>query len=345
MDIPEDSTTSCLDINGKDVSDPKNAVILGDHDVFDTTLNDANLKYSLIKFADSTKEDSGYNAILNCKPTLKENTDTTDHTDHTDSSNNYCKFIRKPTLKGITDPLYVSTSPTDPSNNSCKFNPYLVMDPLVAVKCGMVDINDISDPLVYNQSNLYKSISQTISNDYIASLRTEMQPTYNTNYAIAFWAYLNPKPEIFQSNSEYNILNYSSPTNDFRGNGGNPKITFLNDSYNVYFSNNPVCQSNSQYESKCMYKIKLKTQKWNYFVFNYSSGQADLFVNGILEKTYKFSDNPPVYSNSDQITIGEKNGAYGYICNVLYYRQPLTKSQIAKYYNILSVRNPPLIKL
>jgi hypothetical protein len=325
MDIPEeeeeDSTTSCLDINGKDVSDPKNAVFLGDHDVFDTSYNDPNLQYSLMKFTDDdyqTKSNNpGYNA----------------------------NFNRKPTLKGITDPLYVSTGPTDPSNNSCKFNPYLVMDPLVAVKCGMIDINDISHPKVYNQSGLYNSISKTISDSYIANLRTELQPTYNTNYAIAFWAYLNPKPEIFQTNSEYNILNYSSPTNDFRGNGGNPKITFLNDSYNVYFSNNPVCQSNSQYESKCMYKIKLKTQKWNYFVFNYSSGQADLFVNGILEKTYKFSDNPPVYSNSDQITIGEKNGAYGYICNVLYYRQPLTKSQIAKYYNILSVRNPPLIKL
>lgn len=317
----DDSATRCVDIKGKDVSDPLNVSLLGDRDISNDVVNTSNMQYSLIKFTDTDYQ------TKSSKPGYDD------------------KFNRKPTLKGIVDPLYVSKDSTDPSNNSCKFNPYLVMDPSVAVKCGMIDLNDISNPLVYNKINIYNDVSKAISNDYTAKLQTEMQPTYNTNYAIAFWAYLNPRPEIFQSNREYNILNYSSPASDFRGNGGNPKITFLNDSYNVYFSNNPLCQSNSQYESKCMYKIKLKSQKWNYFVFNYSSGQADLFVNGILEKTYKFSDNPPVYSNSDQINIGEQNGAYGYICNVLYYRQPLTKSQIAKYYNILSLRNPPLIKL
>jgi hypothetical protein len=72
---------------------------------------------------------------------------------------------------------------------------------------------------------------------------------------------------------------------------------------------------------------------------------VDLFINGILEKTYKFSDNTPIYSNSDQINIGELNGAYGSICNVIYYRAPLTKPEIASYYNLLSLRNPPVLKL
>ena len=140
-----------------------------------------------------------------------------------------------------------------------------------------------------------------------------------------------------------NILNYSNPTNDYKGFGGNPKITFLNDEYNVYFSNNPKCESTSKYESNCMYKIRLQNQKWNNFVLNYYSNHVDLFINGILEKTYKFSDNAPIYSNTDQVNIGELNGAYGSICNVVYYTAPLTKSQIATYYNILSVRNPPVL--
>jgi hypothetical protein len=140
------------------------------------------------------------------------------------------------------------------------------------------------------------------------------------------------------------ILNYSNPANDYKGAGGNPKITFLNDEYNVYFSNNPKCQSVGKYESGCMYKVRMQNQKWNNFVLNYYSDHVDLFINGILEKTYKFSDNKPIYSDSDQVNVGELNGAYGSICNVVYYTVPLTQPQIATYYNILSVRNPPVIQ-
>jgi hypothetical protein len=264
--------------------------------------------------------------------------------DHAVDSAQPSDIQRKPKLKGVSDPIYESKGTTDPSNNLCKFNPYLVVDPYNAIKCGLVDINDIKNPEIYNQPDLYASISKQAKDEYNEKLRIQSQPIYNKNYSITFWAYLNPKPEIFKTNHEYNILNYSSLATDYQGNGGNPKITYLNDTYNIYFSNNEACQSNDKYTSNCMYKIQLKSQKWNYFVFNYSSGHADLFVNGILEKTYKFSDNAPVYSNSDQINIGEKNGAYGYICNVMYYPKPLMKSQIANYYNILSVRNPPLIK-
>jgi len=253
---------------------------------------------------------------------------------------------RKPTLKGIDDSGYKSTGIDDPKNDYCKFNPYLIMDVSNAVQCGLVDIEDIRDPKVYNRPDLYDSISKTVNDNYIAQLNAQTQPVFNTNYSITFWVYLNPKPEIFQHSREYNILNYANQTDDYQGNGGNPKVTFLNDSCNIYFTNNPKCLTKGKYNSECMYNIKLKSQKWNYFVFNYSSGHhADLFINGILEKTYKFSDNMPVYSKSDQINIGELNGAYGYICNVMYYSQPLMKSQIANFYNLLSVRDPPILKM
>jgi hypothetical protein len=251
---------------------------------------------------------------------------------------------RKPTLNGIDDPGYKSTGIDDPKNDSCKFNPYLIMDVSSAVQCGIVNIEDIRD--LYNRPDLYNSIAKTVNDNYMAQLNAQTQPIFNTNYSITFWVYLNPKPEIFKHNHEYNILNYANQTDDYQGNGGNPKVTFLNDSYNVYFTNNPKCLKKGKYNSECMYNIKLKSQKWNYFVFNYSSGHhVDLFINGILEKTYKFSDNIPVYSNSDQINIGELNGAYGYICNVMYYSPPLMKSQIANFYNLLSVRDPPILKM
>ena len=262
--------------------------------------------------------------------------------DHSDTQND---SPRKPTLTGITDPLYVSTGLTDPSNNRCKFNPYMRVDPYIAVKCSKITIDDIRDPKIYNSQSVYDTVAAKINQEYTEKLNRQQNAVFNVNYAISFWAFLNYKPEIFRSPHEVNVLNYSNPANDYKGFGGNPKITFLNDEYNVYFSNHPKCQSNSKYESNCMYKIRLQNQKWNNFVLNYYSDHVDLFINGILEKTYKFSDNTPIYSINDQINIGELNGAYGSICNVVYYRAPLTKPEITSYYNLLSLRNPPVLKL
>ena len=41
----------------------------------------------------------------------------------------------------------------------------------------------------------------------------------------------------------------------------------------------------------------------------------------------------PVYNDLDPITIGEENGLDGGICNVVYYRHPLSPEQIAMSYN------------
>jgi hypothetical protein len=252
---------------------------------------------------------------------------------------------RKPLLNGITDPVYVSKGYDDPNNNTCKYNPYMVVDPYVAVKCLRIKLDDLKDPSVYGSQSMYDMVKGKIKTNLDDKLIQSEKTLYNLNYAISFWTFLNYKPEIFQSPHEMVILNYSNPANDYKGAGGNPKITFLNDEYNVYFTNHSKCVSKHTYVSDCMYKVRLQNQKWNNFVLNYYSTHVDLFINGILEKTYKFSDNAPIYSNSDQINVGELNGAYGSICNVIYYTVPLTKPQIASYYNILSMRNPPVLKL
>jgi len=249
---------------------------------------------------------------------------------------------RKPSLKGIPDPQYVSTGPNDPSNNLCKYNPDMVMDPYMAVKCSKITLDDLKT--TYGSQTLYDTVANKMRDDYANKLKQSQNTLYNLNYTISFWTFVNYKPEIFRSPHELNVLNYSNPANDYKGFGGNPKITFLNDEYNVYFSNHPKCQSIGKYESGCMYKVRLQNQKWNNFVLNYYSDHVDLFINGILEKTYQFSDNKPIYSDSDQVNVGELNGAYGSICNVVYYTVPLTQPQIATYYNILSVRNPPVIQ-
>lgn len=171
------------------------------------------------------------------------------------------------------------------------------------------------------------------------SVTTFTNPVYRTNYAFSMWIYLNP---LAPSNA-----GYAKETTIFNYGEGKPKITYFNnttdskekDKYIIYFTN-----SNGGIESS--YEVRAPGQKWNYFVFNYTSARADLFLNGDLVKTFDFdSNNLPSYLATDNVTIGSKNGINGAICNIKYYTSPLSKSQIANSYNLLMNNNPPVNNL
>ena len=70
--------------------------------------------------------------------------------------------------------------------------------------------------------------------------------------------------------------------------------------------------------------------------------KVDIYINGSLERTVKYTDNIPSYHSSDSVTIGSENGLDGSICNINYYTIPLTSTQIATKYNVLSLKNPPI---
>jgi hypothetical protein len=95
---------------------------------------------------------------------------------------------------------------------------------------------------------------------------------------------------------------------------------------------------------------------------------VDMFVNGILERSFTYDDpsKVPIFSPADRMVIarwgiepssivthtdgvkGATNhnsnheGLYGAICNVVYYGQPLTQMALIYNYNLLTIRNPPL---
>ena len=161
-------------------------------------------------------------------------------------------------------------------------------------------------------------------------------PEFRQNFGISMWIYLNPQGTNYDS--------YSKETPLFSYGNGKPKITHIknesgkkgNDTYRIYFTDE---QSKKNY-----YEIGLPQQKWNNFTFNYASTHVDLFINGNLNRTYNFAANhiaPPQYLASDSITTGANNGLDGAICNVRYYKQPLTSSEVANLYNILAFKNPP----
>ena len=106
------------------------------------------------------------------------------------------------------------------------------------------------------------------------------------------------------------------------------------------------------------YPVTVPTQAWNQIVLNYNDNTVDLFINGDLERTFYLagSDVPPKeyggfghpetflpkYSDLDTITVGDKNGLDGGICNVVYYKTPLSAEQIAFTYNSMVGKNPPI---
>ena len=93
------------------------------------------------------------------------------------------------------------------------------------------------------------------------------------------------------------------------------------------------------------YKIDLLTlpnQRWNNFVFNYTENSADLFINGHLERSFPLNNRFPTYSADDAISVGEKDGLFGAICNIQFHTSVMTKSDIVSTFNVFRFSNPPV---
>jgi hypothetical protein len=82
-------------------------------------------------------------------------------------------------------------------------------------------------------------------------------------------------------------------------------------------------------------------QKWNNFILNYNGGVLDIFLNGELVQSN--IDVVPYYT-LDNLTIGQENGVEGGICNVTYFKKPLTIMNIYYLYNLLKDKDPPIME-
>jgi hypothetical protein len=187
----------------------------------------------------------------------------------------------------------------------------------------------------------FLDVEQTIGNSEMNKLpkfiekqnNMNNQQVYNQNYGFSMWVFMNPQNTTYVGNiNETQVFNYGK---------GKPKVTYYTDAkgigkYRVYFTNTTIKQP--------YYEFSMPIQKWNNLVMNFTSTQADLFVNGKLEKAYIFDENPPNYTPTDYVTIGKNGGLDGAISNVVYYPRPISVIEIANNYNILSLRNPPTFK-
>jgi hypothetical protein len=139
----------------------------------------------------------------------------------------------------------------------------------------------------------------------------------------------------------------------------NSKLTLLTQDEN--FSEDEILMLNTgSYDTMkdTFYSLTLPSQKWNQIVVNYLDNKVDIFINGELERTFHLAgkDIPtagmeksegletllPTYNDLDTITVGDDFGIDGGICNVEYYKLPLTAEQISFTYNTMVISDPPI---
>lgn len=148
-----------------------------------------------------------------------------------------------------------------------------------------------------------------------------------TNYSISAWVYLNQQAS---STEKAHIFSYGDSY---------PKVEYIKSD-----------SSKDKYRftvNEDTYEISLPNQKWNNIVLNFNQNRTvDIFINGNLERTFVSSKRLSSDNRStSEIKIGSTNGLYGAICNVKYYRAPLTQAQIVQNYNLMYNINPPINKI
>ena len=91
-----------------------------------------------------------------------------------------------------------------------------------------------------------------------------------------------------------------------------------------------------------VFEEQLPTQRWNNIVINRTLNNVDIFINGEYASSIIPNVSTTVLASHDRINIGQE-GLSGAICNIRYFKEPQSKTQIAANYNLYSVLNPPII--
>lgn len=179
-------------------------------------------------------------------------------------------------------------------------------------------------------------IDQPVYTNTLQSLANYEQLNGSNNfdyqYAISFWIYL----DSFGPNTNGSYNTYTSLLNF----GGKPNVLYKADTNTLMITMNQKDLSkkgtNKLIElddngNRIIYTNKnMLLQKWNNVIINYNGGTLDVFLNGELVKS---SIEVVPYMNMDMLTIGSDSGVIASICNVVYYKKPLTMTNIYYIYN------------
>ena len=189
--------------------------------------------------------------------------------------------------------------------------------------------------LVENPISLHylTNIANFKSEKDVSGINLIDNPITNYNYALSFWVWIIP-----QSSSTDTA--YFKPTNLININNlikvifNKHKIEFWASTTHDWDSTARGFGTKEKVHLVKVYTLtKIKYQKWNNIIINYSGGTLDIFVN-----TNLVSSTPNIVPLNDFIgaTTGQAFGIYGGIKNIIYYKKNLKTKEINtiyKYYN------------
>lgn len=164
-------------------------------------------------------------------------------------------------------------------------------------------------------------------------------------YGLSFWFYIDAMPpNSFSSYNTYtSILNYGNKPNiTYNASDNTLRITMEKIDRKPYSSNLPG--NKKEYSDtttqETIYEHKgILLQKWNNLIINYSGGTLDIFLNNDLMKSL---NGIVPYMVNEPLTIGSENGLMGGVCTVVYFKQPLTATQMFYLYNMIKDKTPPI---
>jgi hypothetical protein len=169
--------------------------------------------------------------------------------------------------------------------------------------------------------------------------------TIRQNYSLSMWIYINQHSNTFAAYSkETNVFRYGYPNSAI----GHPRVAYFNDMNDPNKSDKLIVYVNDSTKDSSGIRLDILPQSWNQLVISYNESVIDIFINGNLVKSEPLShDARPEYNVGDVLEVGEGNntfirgGLHGSICNVVYYKSPLTPFQVSSDYNLNRYRNPP----
>ena len=174
---------------------------------------------------------------------------------------------------------------------------------------------------------------------------------FDYQYGISFWVFVHAAGTNMNANygTYTSLLNFGGKPNVLYNGGTNTLLVTMaveEDAPPVDKEGNP---KNNLYKltdldkngNRILYEnSNFLLQKWNNIIINYNGGVLDIFLNGELVKS---NIGVVPYYKLDNLTIGEDGGIEGGICNVVYFRKPLSVTNIFYLYNMVKERTPPVL--
>jgi len=176
------------------------------------------------------------------------------------------------------------------------------------------------------------------------NLETKFNGTDNPNknrinytYSISFYLYLNPQDK--NTNEAYSdpdgviLFNYGNkPVIKYYGLTKQLTVESMEKSNNDNGQKTTIFKSNDKEYNN----YNLKYQKWLYFVINFKDNNLDIFIDGKLVGS---KPNIPNFVTNDNVEIGDKNyknknGIYGSIKEINYYKTPRPNNNIEFIYDL-----------